>query len=168
MSEQGPPPGDPGREPTEEELRAAYEAELKRIRVEDIVVQTIVSLVNLGGRRAGFVPGAEDERDLGQVRLAIEGVRALFPLVESELGSEAQTIREALSQLQMLYARLSGGEAGAPAAGAGPGAEGAGGPPPPGGEQAPGPPPAPGAEEQQKPGEPGPAQRSGRLWIPGQ
>jgi hypothetical protein len=162
MSEQGPPlTGDPGREPTEEELRAAYEAELKRIRVEDIIVQTLVSLINLGGRRAGFVPGAEDERDLGQVRLAIEGVRGLLPLVESELGPEAQTIREALSQLQMLYARLSeGGEAGA---GAGP-AESEGGPPPPGGDQPPGPAP----DDPSKAGGAGPAQRSGRLWIPGQ
>jgi hypothetical protein len=162
MSEQGPPPGDPGRQPTEEELRAAYEAELKRIRVEDIVVQTIVSLVNLGGRRAGLVPGTEEERDLGQVRMAIEGVRALMPLVEAQLGPEASTLRDALSQLQMAYAQLSGaGPGGQPGAGDEP-------PPPDAGDQPPGPPPAPGAEEQQKPGEAGPAQRSGRLWIPGQ
>ncbi|MEA2381200.1 MAG: hypothetical protein QOH72_1171 [Solirubrobacteraceae bacterium] len=164
MSEQGPPMGDPGREPTEEELRAAYEAELKRIRVEDIIVQTLVSLINLGGRRAGFVPGAEDERDLDQVRLAIEGVRALMPLVESELGPEAKTIREALAQLQMLYARLSGGGEPGPGPGAGPPAESEAGPPPPGGEQPPGAAP----EDPSKSGAPGPAQRSGRLWIPGQ
>jgi hypothetical protein len=165
MTEQTPPGGDPGREPTEEELRAAYEAEIKRIRVEDVVVQTIVSLINLGGRRAGLVPGTEEERDLDQVRLAIEGVRGLMPLVEGALGPEASTLRDALSQLQMAYAQLSG--AGAGPAGA-PGAEGGAEPPPGGGEQPPGPPPAPGAEEQGKPGAPGPAQRSGRLWIPGQ
>jgi hypothetical protein len=154
MSEQTPPAGDPGRAPTEEELRAAYEAEIKRLRVEDIIVQTLVSLVNLGGRRAGFVPGAEDERDLEQVRVAIEGVRALFPLVEGELGPEAATVRQALSQLQMMYAKASGEAA--------PGAASEGeAPPPPPAEQPP-------AEEPPKPGEPGPAQRSGRLWIPGQ
>jgi hypothetical protein len=153
MSEQTPPGGDPGREPTEDELRAAYEAEIKRLRVEDVVVQTLVSLVNLGGRRAGFVPGAEDERDLGQVRMAIEGVKALLPLVEEQLGPEANTIRQAISQLQMMYAQASG--AGAP------GAEEA----PPEVAQEPPPPPQP---EPQDPNEPGPAQRSGRLWIPGQ
>jgi hypothetical protein len=153
MSEQTPPGGDPGREPTEDELRAAYEAEIKRLRVEDVVVQTLVSLVNLGGRRAGFVPGAEDERDLGQVRMAIEGVKALLPLVEEQLGPEANTIRQAISQLQMMYAQASG--AGAP------GAEEA----PPEAAQEPPPPPQP---EPQDPNEPGPAQRSGRLWIPGQ
>jgi hypothetical protein len=161
MTEQTPPAGEPGREPTEEELRAAYEAEIKRLRVDDIIVQTLVSLVNLGGRRAGFVPGAEDERDLEQVRLAIEGVRALLPLVEEELGPEVNTIRQAISQLQMMYAKASGDAA--PGASA-EGAEGAAPPPPPAAEQ----PPAPGEEESSKPGEPGPAQRSGRLWIPGQ
>jgi hypothetical protein len=155
MSEQFPPTGDPGHPPTEEELRAAYEAEIKRLRIQDIIVQTIVSLVNLGGRRAGFVPGAEDERDLEQVRIAIEGVRGLLPLVEEELGSEAQTIRQAISQLQMMYARAAGTEGAAPA----------GEPPAAGAGEQPAPPPA---EEGPRPGEPGPAQRSGRLWVPGQ
>jgi hypothetical protein len=161
MSEQPPPTG-AGRPPTEEELRAAYEAELKRLRVEDIIVQTLMSLINLGGRRAGLVPGAEDERDLGQLRLAIEGTRALLPLVEAELGPDARTLRDALSQLQMLYAKVGGGAApgAAPPEGAGaqPGAEG----------ERPGEPPPAAEPEQPRPGEPGPAQRSGRLWIPGQ
>jgi hypothetical protein len=157
MSEQTPPAGDPGREYTEEEIRAAYEAEIKRLRVDDVIVQTLVSLVNLGGRRAGFVPGAEDERDLEQVRMAVEGVRALLPLVEAQLGPEAATVREALSQLQMMYATASGQGA--------PGAATAEGEAPP---QGAGDPPKPPEPESSKPGEPGPAQRSGRLWIPGQ
>ncbi len=139
MSEQG-------RQPTEEELRAAYEAELKRVRVDDVLIQTVVSLVNLGGRKAGLAPGTEDERDLDQVRLAIEGVRALLPLVESELGPDAARIRDALSQLQLAYASGRGGG----------GSEG-----PSGGQE----PPAP---QPPKAGEPGPAQASGRLWVPGQ
>ena len=36
--------------PSEEELRAAYEAELKRLKVEVVLVQTVVSLLKLGGR----------------------------------------------------------------------------------------------------------------------
>jgi hypothetical protein len=167
------------RQPTEEELRAAYEAELKRLRVDDVVIQTIVSLVNLGGRRLGLAPGpegpaTESERDLDQVRLAIESVRALLPLVEDKLGDEVRTIREALSQLQMAYVQLSGGAA----AGAGAGAAAGAGPAQPGGAATPpGAPqpgpgePAPGAQREPAPGEerePGPAQRSGRLWVPGQ
>jgi hypothetical protein len=148
---QGPGPG-AGRQPTEQELQAAYEAELKRIRVDDVIVQTVVSLLNLGGRRAGLAPGTEGERDLEQVRQAIDAARALLPLVEGQLGADAQTLRDALSQLQMAFVQLSGQSG-----------EGAGG--------APGPAPQPRPEEPAEPpksGEAGPAQRSGRLWVPGQ
>jgi len=91
--------------PSEQEMRAAYEAELKRLRVEDVLVQTVVSLLNLGGRKAGLAPGTEDERDPAQLRLAIEGARALMPLVEPVLGAEAAQVREILTQLQMTYAQ---------------------------------------------------------------
>ena len=171
-------------QPSEEELRAAYEAEIKKIRVEQILLEQIVTLINLGMRRTGLQPGTEDERDPEQVRQAIEAVRALLPLVEAAAGPQAAPIREALSQMQLAYVRLGGGEA--PAAGPqapGPGmgeppagAPGTGGPRP-GAADEPAAPPAPGAPagdpaaddpEPAPPGEPGPAQRSGRLWIPGQ
>ena len=126
-------------QPSEEELRAAYEAELKRLRVEDVVVQTLVSLVNLGGRKAGLVPGAEDERDLDQLRMAVDGARALLPLVEAALGPDAAQVRNALSQLQLVYAQEAGPGAAAPAE-----------------------PPAP------EPPKPPSAQSTGRLWVPGQ
>jgi hypothetical protein len=133
---------DQDRPPTEEELRAAYEAEIKRVRVEDVLVQTVVSLVNLAGRKAGLAPGTEDERDLDQVRQAIDAVRALLPLVESTLGPDADRVRDALSQLQIAYAQGRG--EGTPE----------GQPPPP---QAP-----------SQPGAAGPAPGAGRLWVPGQ
>jgi hypothetical protein len=68
-----------GRPPTEEELQAAYEAELKRIHVDDVLVQTVVSLLNLGGRRAGLSAGSEDERDLEQVRSWSRGSAPMRP-----------------------------------------------------------------------------------------
>ncbi|HTX47386.1 MAG TPA: hypothetical protein VMD48_13980, partial [Solirubrobacteraceae bacterium] len=92
-------------QPTEDELRAAYEAELKRLRVEQILVEGIVSLVNLGMRRTGLAPGTEGERDPEQVRLAIEGVRAHLPLIEDIAPEQAAQIRDALSQMQLAYVR---------------------------------------------------------------
>ena len=131
MSEQTPPDdGFDGPPPTEEELRAAYEAELKQLRVEDVVVQTVVSLLNLGGRKAGLAPGTEDERDLDQLALAVEGVRRLLPLIEEPLGPDLQQLKDALAQLQMAYVRLGGG----------PPPEGAAEPPPPAAAAAPPPP----------------------------
>jgi hypothetical protein len=133
-------------QPTEEELRAAYEAEVKRIRVEHVLLENVVTLVNLGMRRTGLAPGTEDERDIGQVRLAIEAIRAELPLLEQVAPQQVGPVREALSQMQLAYVRMGGevpGQGDAPASA----------------EPEPEPP---------KPGEPGPAQSSGRLWIPGQ
>jgi hypothetical protein len=144
MSEQQQP-----RQPSEEELRAAYEEQLKQIRVEDVLVQTVLSLINLGSLRAGLVPGNESEADTAQLRQAIEGVRALLPLVEPALGPDARQIRDAVSRLQMEYARLA--SAGAPSAE----------------EPAPEHPAAEPEPEPPKPGQPGPAESSGRLWVPG-
>ena len=105
---------------SEEELRARLEEELRRITVRDVLLQTIVSLVNLGGQRLGLAPGAEDMRDLDQARLAIEGVRALLPLVEEQDAEQVRPIRDALSQLQLAYAQLAAARADAAPGGAGP------------------------------------------------
>jgi hypothetical protein len=133
-----PPPPD---DISEEELRAAYEEQLKRVRVEDVLVQTLVSLINLGGRKAGLAPGTEDERDLDQLKQAVDAARVLLPLVEDVLGPDAKQLRDVLSQLQMAYAQQA----------------------PPGAGEEP-----PAGDEPPKPGEAGPAQSSGRLWVPGQ
>jgi hypothetical protein len=146
---------EPPREPSEEELRAAYEAEIKKIRVEHVLLENVVTLVNLGMRRTGIAPGTEGERDPEQVELAIDAVRAVVPLLERTAPAQVGPIRDALSQLQLAYVKVGGGGQAAP----GPAEEA------PATEQ-----PAGGAAEAEgaKPGEPGPAQRSGKLWVPGQ
>src|ERR1700744_4526516 len=95
-------------QPSEEELRAAYEAELKKIRVEQILLEQVVTLINLGMRRTGLQPGTEDGRDPERVRIAVEAVRVLMPLGENAAGPQAGAIREALSQMQLAYVRLGG------------------------------------------------------------
>jgi hypothetical protein len=127
---------------SEEELRA-IEAEMQKVTVDDVLLQTIVTLLNLGARKAGLAspPPAEGETapepDLEQVRQAVEGARALLPLVEPRHAKQLGPVKDALSRLQMFYAQRASGE-------------------PPPAE------PAPDAEG------PGPAQQSGRLWVPGQ
>jgi hypothetical protein len=152
--------------------RAAYEAELSRITSADMMLQAAVSLLNIGSRRLGplgppppdapSVPPAE--RDLEQVRDAIDGVRALLEILERRLPRELGPLRDALSQLQMAYAReaQAGGAAPAPGAGAAPGGEGASSGGTAEGQQGQGESP-----EEQNPSGPGPAESSGRLWVPG-
>jgi hypothetical protein len=134
---------------TEEEL-AALEAEMDRISVDDVLLQTIVSLVNLGARKAGLGGPEGAPADLEQTRQAIEGARALLPLLEARHGDKLGQIRDALSQLQMAYVQQSGGS--------GEGGEGPGGGSEPGG----------GSGQTPDAGGTGPAQQSGRLWVPGQ
>jgi hypothetical protein len=150
--EQGAPGRDPasGQQPTEEELRAAYEEELRNLRVEHVLLENVVAMVNLGMRRTGLAPGTEGERDASQVRLAVESIRALMPVLEQAAPEQVGQIRGALSQLQLAFVKI--GEQ----------------------HQAQGPDEAsasdskPSSAEPSTPGEPGPAQRSGRLWVPGQ
>jgi hypothetical protein len=150
-----------GEQPSEEELRAAWEEQLRALTPADVIIQTAVSLISLAGRRLGVEPGTEDERDLGQVRDAIDGARALLPVLER--GEDAPTLgplREALSALQLEYAKLAAPSLRAQAA---PGGGGAGDSPP---ATPPSSAPANPPGEGETPG-PGPAQRSGRLWVPG-
>lgn len=118
---------------------AALEAELDKITVDDVLLQTVVSLLNLGARRAGM--GQTDARpDLDQLKQAIDGARALMPLLEARHGDKLAPIRDTISQLQMVYARAAGQtDAPEPDSGTSEGEQG-----------------------------PGPAQQSGRLWVPGQ
>ena len=123
---------------SEEELRA-IEAEMEKLTVDDVLIQTLVTLINLGARKAGLAepPGEEaPKRDLEQTRQAIDGARALVPLLEPRHGEQLGPVKDALSRLQMAYVQLSGG--------------------------------TPQPSEAPKADDAGPAQSSGRLWVPGQ
>jgi hypothetical protein len=180
--------------PGEQELRAAYEAELSRLTSADVALQAAVSLLNIGGYRLGLTPppppggngGAEDgggaegsagaegsgparggarARDLEQVRDAIDGVRGLLPILERRRPAEdLRPLRDALSQLQLAYARETRA-AGTAAQSPGPDEHSS--------PERPAPPQdaQEGAQGQpasgHKPAGPGPAEASGRLWVPG-
>ena len=123
------------RQPSEEEIRA-LEAEMAKLTVDDVLLQTIVTLLNLGARRAGLAD--DSEPDWKQVKDAIDGARALLPIVEPRHGEALAPVKEAVARLQMAYVQMSGEQTG----------------------EAP-------AKPGEQPGQ-GSAQQSGRLWVPGQ
>ena len=130
------------REFTDEEI-AQIEAEMDKLKVDDVLLQTLVTLINLGARKAGLAsPPGEDpgSRDLDETKQAIDAARALFPLLEAKHGEQLAPVKDALSRLQMAYVQLSGGTAQVSES----------------------------ADEQKKPDAPGPGKSSGRLWVPGQ
>jgi len=101
--EQAEQPGDPqgGEQATEEELRAQLEEEIRKVRVEDVVLQSVVSILNLSARRIA----KDDERDLDQAKVGIDAGRALVDLVRPEAQPQ---LRQAISELQVLYAKHAG------------------------------------------------------------
>ena len=85
------------RQPSEEEI-AALEAELEKLTVDDVLLQTVVTLLNLGARKAGLSEGAT--ADLPQVKEAIDAARALLPILEPRHGEQLAPVRDALKILE--------------------------------------------------------------------
>jgi hypothetical protein len=84
---------EPG-QPTEQQLLDA----LRQIKTEDVVVQTVATLVNLAGQKLS-VEGAKDPEE---AQKAIDAARHMLPLVPDEAQ---QPIQNALDQVQMLYVK---------------------------------------------------------------
>src|SRR5918996_1101349 len=104
--------GEAAGQPSEEEVRAQLEEEIRKVRVEDVVLQSTVSILNLSARRIA----KDDERDLDQAKVGIDAARALVDLVKPDAQPQ---LRQAISELQVLYAKPAGEEGAEPAEGAG-------------------------------------------------
>jgi hypothetical protein len=92
-------------EQSEEELRAKLEEQIRELRVEDVILQSAVSILNLAARRAA----KDDERDLEQAKAGIDAAAALTELVPEDARPQ---LREAVSEMQLLYAKHAGEEPG--------------------------------------------------------
>lgn len=89
-----------------EEMLREMARQLAAVPVRDILLQSMGTFADLAGVRMGFGPDGAEHRDLPQARLAIETLRAMIGVIETELGAaQARPFREPLAQLQMLYAR---------------------------------------------------------------
>jgi hypothetical protein len=113
--------------------------EIARLRLRDLLAQTVLSLSSVTSARLGLSPETEPLRDMHEARLGIEALRALLPVLEPELEpAERDGLRQAVAQLQLAYAdSVQPGEAPTP---------------PPSGE--------PGGPSQETPPRP-------RIWTPG-
>ena len=80
------------------------QAELRRLKVSDLLLQTLYTVSSLGYHRLS----GEDE-DLEQARLAIEALRALLPVLEGAVPEEAtRDFQQVLSNMQLAYASAVG------------------------------------------------------------
>ena len=86
---------------SQEELIEQLEAELRKLKVSDVLVQTIFTVSSLG-----FARLRENDRDLDQAKLAIESLRALVPSLEGAVPAEViRDFNQMVANLQLAYAK---------------------------------------------------------------
>ncbi len=85
------------REPTPEEQLQAEQL-IRQLKVSDLLVGTLASLVQLGYAKLG-------EEEAEEARLAIEALRTLLPVLEGSAPPDAiRELRQATANLQLAYA----------------------------------------------------------------
>ena len=98
---------EPGPDELEQEAIARELAEeLRKLRVEDVLVNTLVHVSSIGYRRLGLTEDSSAERDLPQTALAIETMQALVPVLEDFLPEElVKSFEDQVANLQLAYAK---------------------------------------------------------------
>lgn len=85
---------------SERELVEQLQAELGRLKVSDLLLQTVYTISSLGYHRL-----SGENKDLDQARLAIEALKALVPVLEGAVPDEAvRDFNQVLANMQLAYA----------------------------------------------------------------
>jgi hypothetical protein len=99
--EQPPEPSE-----NEQELVEQLQAELSRLKVSDLLLQTVYTISSLGYHRL-----SGENKDLEQARLAIEALKALLPVLEGAVPAEAvRDFNQVLANMQLAYAAAAAEE----------------------------------------------------------
>jgi hypothetical protein len=98
----------------QEQLARELAEELRKLKVEDVLVNALVQVSSIGYRRLGLTEDTTEDRDFAQSRLAIETMRALVPVLEAFLPQDLVAgFNEQIANLQLAYAKAAkeaGGE----------------------------------------------------------
>ena len=90
-------------EPSEEELLEALQAEFAKLKVSDVLVQTVFTVSSLGYRNLG-----EEARDLEQAKLAIDALGAIVPLLKGAVADDVhRDLVQMVANMQLAYAKAA-------------------------------------------------------------
>jgi hypothetical protein len=88
-------------ESADEKLVQQLEEELKKVKVSDLLVQTLYTISSLGYSRLGA-----ENRDLEQAKLAIEAIRALLPVLDGAVPADVvRDFNQVTANMQLAYAK---------------------------------------------------------------
>jgi hypothetical protein len=108
-------PNIPHSDDQDQEERIAQEVaeELRKLKVEDVLVNTLLSVSSIGYRKLGLTEDTREDRDLEQARLAIETMKALTPVLEKFVPPElVRDFNTSVANLQLAYAKAASETAG--------------------------------------------------------
>jgi hypothetical protein len=84
----------------EQKLVDELQAELAKLKVSDLLLQTLYTVSSLGYHRL-----SGEAKDLEQAKLAIESLKALVPVLEGSIPQEAlRDFQQVLANMQLAYA----------------------------------------------------------------
>ena len=93
----------------EEQLAQQLAEELRRLRIEDVLIQTLITISSIGYRRLGLTEDTKSDRDLQQAKLAIDTMSALTPILESVVPEDLiSDFNQSVASLQLAYAQAAG------------------------------------------------------------
>jgi hypothetical protein len=88
-------------ESADEKLIQQLEEELKKVKVSDLLVQTLYTVSSLGYGRL-----SAENRDLEQAKLAIDAMRALIPVLADSVPEEVvRDFNQVTANMQLAYAQ---------------------------------------------------------------
>src|SRR3954452_21921575 len=95
----------------QEQIAQELAEELRRLRIEDVLIQTLRTISSLSYRRLGLTEDTREDRDLGQTKLAIDTWTALTPVLENVVPAELiRDFNQSVASLQLMYAKAAGGD----------------------------------------------------------
>ena len=93
---------------SEEQLARDLAEELRKLKVEDVLVSVLVQISSIGYRRLGLTEETKDDRDLGQTKLAIDTMKAITPVLGQVLPPELiRDFESSVANLQLAYAKAA-------------------------------------------------------------
>ena len=93
---------------SEEQVARELAEELRKLKVEDVLVSVLVQISAIGYRRLGLTEETKDDRDLDQAKLAIDTMKALTPVLGQVVPDELiRDFDSSIANLQLAYAKAA-------------------------------------------------------------
>ena len=87
----------------EQELLRSLEEQFEKLKIADVLVQSALTVSQLGWRRLGT-----EHRDLGEARLAVDSLKALTAVLEGALPAETlRDLSQMVANMQLAFAKAA-------------------------------------------------------------